>query len=197
MIDRALELIASRLNQHLRVRLRSDEDLVVVTNAVDTDGSPSKLIDDKLALFIVNIEKETVSRVPPPPMMPGDRFAIHREPLRLNMLVMLAAGYTDGNYLQALKHVATAVRFLQANAVFTHQNAPEMDAGLDRVVLEIQNLPTQELSHLWGVFGGRYLPSVLYSMRTVSIAPEALDDVAEPITAPEVALARVGGRGAS
>lgn len=195
MIDRALELVASRLNQHLRVRLQSDEDLVVITNAVDTDGTPTRMIDDKLALFVVNIEKETVSKVPPPRVMPGDRFAIHREPLRLNMLVMLAAGYTEGNYLQALKHVSAAVRYLQTNAVFTHQNAPEMDPGLDRVVMEIQNLPTQELSHLWGVFGGRYLPSVLYAMRTVSIVPDAIDDVAEPVRQPGVTVTLYGDGG--
>jgi len=195
MIDRALELVAARLNQNLRLRLQSDEDLVVVTNVVATDGSPTQLIDDKLALFVVNIEKDSLSKVPPARHMPGDRLALHREPLRLNLLVMLAAGYTDGNYLQALKHVSAAARYLQANAMFTHQNAPEMDPGLERVVLEIQNLPTQELSHLWGVFGGRYLPSVLYSMRTVSIQPDAIDELAEPVSAPGITLAIGGGHG--
>ncbi len=195
MIERALELVASRLNQHLKVRLQSDEDPVVVTSVVATDGSPAQAIDDKLALFIVNIEKETVSKVPPPRMVPGERFATHREPLRLNMLVMLAAGYSEGNYLQALKHISMAMRFLQANAVFDHRNAPEMDPGLDRVVLEVQNLPTQELSHLWGVFGGRYLPSMLYTMRTVFIVPDAIDGTAEPIAEPGITLAVGGGAG--
>ena len=78
--------------------------------------------------------------------------------------------------------------------MFDHRNMPEMDPGLSRIVLEIQNLPSQELSHLWGVFGGRYLPSILYSLRTISILPEAIDDVAEPVTAVGIDLA-VGGRG--
>lgn len=182
MIDRALELVAARLNQHLRVRLHSDEDLVVLTNVVDANGSPTQLIDDKLALFVVNIEKDSLSRAPRPRRMPGDRFAIHREPLRLNLQVMLAAGYTEGNYPQALKHISAAVKYLQANAVIDHGNAPEMDQGLQRITMEIQNLPTQELSHLWGVLGGRYLPSVLYTLRTVSIEPDAIDGEAEPVT---------------
>lgn len=188
MIDRALEVVANRLNQHFRGRERTDEDMVVVTNVVDANGQPTQLIDDKLALFIVNIEKDTTSRLPAPRYTMGDRFAMQREPVRLNMQVMLAAGYTDGNYLQALKHLSNAVRYLQAHALFDHRNAPEMDESLERVVLEIHNLSTQELSHLWGVLGGRYLPSVMYTMRTISIAPDAIADEADPVRGTAVAV---------
>ena len=89
----------------------------------------------------------------------------------------------EGNYTQALKLVAHALRFFQAHPVFDRRSSPEMPAELERLVLDIENLGTQELSHLWGVLGGRYLPSVLYRMRTVVIIPEGVAGEVEPARA--------------
>ncbi len=181
MIDRAVELVAARLNQHLRFRLQADEDLVLVTNVVASDGTPAPQIDDKLALFVVNIEKDAVTQSRAVSAVGGGRIARLAEPLHLNVYLMLAAGYSAGNYLQALKLVSQAVRFLQANPVLDRRTAPEMDAGLERLVLDVENLGTQELSHLWGVLGGRYLPSVLYRMRTVVVVPDHLAGEVAPV----------------
>jgi hypothetical protein len=181
VIDRALEVVATRLNQHLRYRMHADEDLVLISNVVGSDGTPAPQIDDKLALFVVNIEKDTV-----PQSRNGAPFGVGRLPqghaaLHLNVFVMLAAGYTNGNYAQALKLVSQAIRFLQAHPVFDRRTAPEMDKGLERLTLDVENLGTQELSHLWGVLGGRYLPSILYRMRTVVIAPDGVAGEVEPV----------------
>jgi hypothetical protein len=182
MIDRALEVVAARLNQHLRYRLQSDEDLVVIANVVGSDGTPAAEIDDKLALFVVNIEKDALTQSGRVAAIgAGGRVAQRHEPLHLNVYVMLAAGYGAGNYGQALKLVSHAMRYLQANPVLDHRTAPELDHGLERLVLDVENLGTQELSHLWGVLGGRYLPSVLYRMRTVVLLPDGVVGEVAPV----------------
>ncbi len=172
MIDRAVELVAARLNQRLRLHLQSDEDLVVVANVVDSDGTPAASVVDKLAFFVVNVQKDDLSQTRRGTLPTGGRLAAMQEPLHLNVFVMAAAGYSDGNYPQALKLISHALRFFQAHPVFDRRTAPELPSGLERLVLDIENLEYEQLSHLWGVLGGRYLPSVLYQMRTVVIAPD-------------------------
>ena len=53
--------------------------------------------------------------------------------------------------------------------------------------LEIENLDADGLSQLWGVLGSRYLPSVLYRMRTVTIDAGALTAETLVIRAPRAA----------
>ena len=190
VIDRAVQLVAARLNQHLRLQLQSDEDLVLVANVVGSDGTPSAAIEDKIALFVVNVEKDGLPQPRRSPLPAGGRIAQSHEPLHLNIYLMAAAGYGDGNYAQALKLVSQTLRFFQAHPVFDRRTSPEMPAELERLVLDIENLATQELSHLWGVLGGRYLPSVLFRMRTVVIIPEGVAGEVEPARALD---ALVGG----
>lgn len=189
MIDRAVELIAARLNQHLRVlRQQADEELVVVTNVVGSDGTPSQRIDDKLALFVVNIEKDGLPKSRGGSALASSRIQRGHDTLFLNVYLMLAAGYSDGNYPNALKLLSEAMRFFQAQPVFDRRSAPELGTDLERLTLEIENLGTQELSHLWGVLGGRYLPSVCYLMRTVAIVPGGIKGESAPARALDAAL---------
>ncbi|TVQ36084.1 MAG: DUF4255 domain-containing protein [Geminicoccaceae bacterium] len=181
VIDRAVELVAARLNQHLRFRLQSDEDLVLVANVVAHDGTPAPQIEDKLALFVVNIEKDALPPGRAATPLGAGRLGRAQPPLHLNVYLMLAAGYSNGNYGQALKLVSQAIRYLQAHPVFDRRTAPDMGDGLERLTLEVENLGTQELSHLWGVLGGRYLPSVLYRMRTVVLVPDGLVGEVAPV----------------
>ena len=49
-----------------------------------------------------------------------------------------------------------------------------MDRSIEQLSLEIENLDTDAAAQLWGILGGRYLPSVQYRMRTVTIDAGAL-----------------------
>jgi hypothetical protein len=60
------------------------------------------------------------------------------------------------------------VAFFQAHPVFDHQNSPDLDQGIDRLVLELEPLSLTDLSNLGGILGGRYVPSVLYRARMIS-----------------------------
>ena len=66
------------------------------------------------------------------------------------------------------------MQFFQANPVFDRLSAPEMDRSIEQLSFEIENLATDASAQLWGILGGRYLPSVMYRMRTVTIDAGAL-----------------------
>jgi len=56
--------IASELNQHIRRTYSLSEDMVVVSNLLEQDGSVSVHVNNKLVIFLVNIEKDTVPQQP-------------------------------------------------------------------------------------------------------------------------------------
>ena len=60
MINLAVQLLAGQLNQYLRRTYNLGEDVVVVSNLLEMDGSVAANVNNKLVVFLVNIEKDAV-----------------------------------------------------------------------------------------------------------------------------------------
>jgi hypothetical protein len=188
MIDLALQHVAAQLNDALRRRFGVPDDLVVTCGLHEADGNAATDAANKLAVFLVNVERDTM------PMRQlaasgAGRLVATREPVFLNLLVMFTANFGGSNYREALKLLAATIGFFQAHPVFDRASSPGLDARFERITLEIENLNTAQLSNLWGILGGRYLPSVLYRMRTVTIDEGQVTGQAPRVQRPE-AVAR-------
>ena len=158
MISAALSHMAHQLNQQLRINFQLGEEVAVVSNLVELD-----------------IEKDTV------PYRPGngargldDRLLQNNAPLFLNLYVMVSANFGAGNYTEALKYISQAVAFFQMKPVLDQRNSPGLDRRIDRLVLDIENLPIPDLNNLWSLLGGRYLPSMFYKVRMVTVDAGAI-----------------------
>lgn len=185
MIDTAIAQVAGQLNQALQRQFRVGEDLVVVCNLHEQDGTVAPQVVNKLAVFLVNVERESVPGAGP--SGPGlQRSQVTAPPVHLNLMLMFAANYSGSNYPEALKFLASTVAFFQSRPLFTHQNTPGLDPRIDKLTLEIENLPISDLSNLWGMLSGRYLPSVLYRMRLLSIDARQIQAQVPRATQPEV-----------
>jgi hypothetical protein len=82
---------------------------------------------------------------------------------------MFAATFSGVNYPEALKFISQTIAFFQGRPVIDHQNTPDLDPRIDKLMLDIENLNAAELSNLWGILRGTYMPSILYRMRMVTI----------------------------
>lgn len=187
MIDAAITQVASQLNQVLKRQFMVGEDLVVVCNLHEQDGTVATQVANKLAVFLVNIEREPV----PAGAAAGgfsQRLMHKAAPVHLNLMVMFAANFSGSNYPEALKFLSSTVAFFQSRPVFTHQNTPELDRRIDKLTLEIENLAISDLSNLWGMLSGKYLPSVLYRLRMVSIDADQLSAQIPRVAQPEVGV---------
>jgi hypothetical protein len=189
MIAAAVGSIASQLNQSLRRSFRVAEDLVVVSNLTEPDGTPVSQVANKLALFLVNIERDAM---PYPqgagPASLAGRVAQRNAPVHLNLMLMFAATFSGSNYPEALKFISHTIAFFQSRPVLDHQNTPELDARIDRLVLDLENLTVTDLSNLWGILRGTYLPSVLYRMRMVTIDAGQLSGQVPYVARPEAGV---------
>jgi hypothetical protein len=172
MLDAAIGLIATQLNQALRGAFQLSEDLVVVTNLVDVNGGAPVNATNKLVIFLANIERDTVmaSQGMRAAVASGDRDAIAQTSaaVHLNLMLMFAANFGGSKYTEALKFISATIAFFQGRALFDHHNSPDLDPRIERLALDIENLNVAELSNLWGIMGGKYMPSILYRVRMIT-----------------------------
>jgi hypothetical protein len=167
MINAAVSHIANQLNQFLKRSFDLNEDVVVMSNILEQDGTLAPNINNKLVVFLVNIEKETTSSRQAD-YCGFERSASTYPPVFLNLYVMVAGNFSGSNYSEALKFVSNTVSFFQRQPVFDHTVTPDLDKRINKLILDIENLNIQDLSSLWGVLSGKYQPSILYKVRMVS-----------------------------
>jgi hypothetical protein len=87
---------------------------------------------------------------------------------------MMAANFGAGNYAEALKSISQAISFFQQQTSFDLKNSPGLDPRIEKLILDIENLKIPDLNNLWGLLGGRYLPSVFYKVRMITVDSEAI-----------------------
>jgi len=169
LIDAALNQLATQLNQYCRNRFSLSEDVCVVSNLVDAAGGAVPLVENKLVLFLGGVERDTVAhRAVSHAGASLDRLAV-RDPVFLNLLVVCAANFSGKAYASALRFLSSAIAFFQGKPVFDHANTPELDAGIERLILNIENLNITDTQNLWSLNGGHYLPSVIYRVSMLTL----------------------------
>lgn len=189
MIDAAINHIANSVNQQLMRSFGLNEDVVVVANLLEQDGSVATHVNNKIVLSLVNIEKETAAVVQHRASSSSTmRSIVSNPPLHFNLYLMFASYFSGNNYQEGLKFISQTISFFQGQSVFDQQNSPDLDRNINKLVMDIHNLSITDLSNLWGVLSGRYLPSVLYKLRMVTVDRNAVRDVTTLISKPDPKL---------
>ena len=168
MIYFAVTHIAKSLNQHLKKHYNLDEDIVVVSDLTDIDGSTPTNMNNKVVISLVNIEKD-YSFKNQPLFNPGFFSGISHTSLSLNLNIVVVACFSSSNYMESLKYLSATTHYFQSTPVFDHHNSPDLNAGIEKLILDIENLKLHELSSLWGILGGKYLPSIFYKVRAITV----------------------------
>lgn len=95
MIDTAINHIASNVNQHLMRTFGLNEDVVVVSNILEQDGTVATHVNNKIVVSLVNIEKESVAlnnagQAPVSAM----RRTVSNPPIYVNLYLMFASYFS-------------------------------------------------------------------------------------------------------
>lgn len=171
MIDKALDFICRQVNTYLRAKLDPPpEDAIVLFNVsqLGTDSVPENDTANAF-LTLVNVEEDRISKSQEPYVRRDDKLVYQQPKVHLNLYLLFSANL---DYPEALKRISLIIRFFQHRRVFTPLSAPALPPGIDELVLDLYTPSFQDLNNLWGVLGSRYLPSVLYKMRLLSIGEE-------------------------
>lgn len=173
MIDSAIGVLATQLNQHLRRRFSLSEDVAVVSNLLDASGAAVVGAANRLVLFLGGLDREITMPASAPGSRGGERLTTP-DPIFLNLRLVCAANFSGPRYPQALRYLSETIGFFQGRPVFNHQNAPGLDAHIDQLVLAIENLTPAEVHSLWSLQGGRYLPAVHYRIRLIGFGGDTV-----------------------
>lgn len=169
MINASLQFLVSQLNQHLRRKFSVQENIAIVSKMMDNDGRESENATNKLVMFLANVEKDSMTQTSTKPEYDGFRNIIHSKPIFLNLHIVLAANFKASHYEESLKYLSRAVGFFQDHSVFDRTSFPELATGLEKLIVDVENLNLQEMCNLWSLVGCKYVPSVMYKVRTVAL----------------------------
>jgi hypothetical protein len=144
-----------------------DDSVVFASNAV--------------SVLLVRIEEETTLRPPDRNVrVAADGVRKRVEPeIRMNLFVLFVARFPD-DYALSLQQLSRVVRYFQNHRVFTHANAPELDAQIPQLILELVTPSFAEQNEIWGSLRVSYQPSAMYKVRMVLFPDD--DGALVPIT---------------
>lgn len=189
MIDAAINHIATELNQHLKRTFGLNEDVVVVSNILEQDGSVATHVNDKIVVSLVNIEKDSVPfRQQNVTSVGATRTVVTNPPIYFNLYLIFASYFSGNNYQEGLKFISNTISYFQGQAVFDQQNSPGLNRNINKLILDVENLNMNDLSNLWGILSGKYLPSVLYKVRMVTYDSSAVKKQAPSLSRPQPTL---------
>lgn len=189
MIYHALNITVAKLNEYIKLKFNLREDQLALSNLIEQDGSLAPMDSTKLIATLVNIERETAMGMLP--NISGNQNGKHtmtNVPVNLNIYMLITTISGGKSYPEALKFLSAVIEFFQVNLVLNSKNTPQLNNNIGKLTFEMVNLDFNQTNQLWGCIGGKYMPSVLYKIRMVSIDQHQIKHESESTLNPEPTL---------
>ncbi len=174
MISKALSFIEDQTNLYLQgLSGPNTEKYAVLGNiAKIVEGGEANEGEDSSGVIItlVNIEEDRISKNPNGIYRQVDKVIKSNPKILLNLYVLFSSTLA---YTVALSRISNVIQCFQSNNFFTTASFPSLDPKIEKLHLELYTMNFEQVNHLWSTLGGKYLPSVLYKMKLVTIADEA------------------------
>jgi len=171
MIDRVLEVIRTEVNDYIGRKLgdTTGQNRVALTSFVDDNGRVA-IPTDSVGLSLLNIEEERTFKEAA--MVRTAKAEVSSvfvsPPVSLNLQIMFTAYFN--NYTESLKQISFILACFQTKPVFDLSNTPALTGlGVTRLIFELNTLPLEQQHYIWSMIGLRYLPSVIYKVRMLTI----------------------------
>src|SRR5690554_3679977 len=171
MIDRVLEVIRTEVNDYIGRKLgdTTGQNRVALTSFVDDNGRVA-IPTDSVGLSLLNIEEERTFKEAA--MVRTAKAEVSSvfvsPPVSLNLQIMFTAYFN--NYTESLKQISFILACFQTKPVFDLSNTPALSGlGVTRLIFELNTLPLEQQHYIWSMIGLRYLPSVIYKVKMLTI----------------------------
>ncbi|MGZ4096771.1 MAG: Pvc16 family protein [Bacteroidia bacterium] len=161
MIHHELNFIASSLNEHIKRSLSVTEDVVILSNLVNNDGTAISGTENKLVITVFNLLPETSSK-----HIGINKTTDVKSNGNLNTYFVISSNFKD--YRETLKLISIASDFFHDNNIFSKSDSPDLPGNLNELKVEDVKLDFTDLCSIWGYLGTNYRPSLNYKI-TVSV----------------------------
>ncbi|MES2649727.1 MAG: DUF4255 domain-containing protein [Bacteroidota bacterium] len=175
MIFQTVDFLSKEVNKYLNLTLGNlPEDRLKygnVSRALD-DAVNDPVINDKAILSLVNVEEDRISRQQENYSKSDTKTIYKNPPVYLNLYLLFSVNKPD--YKKSLEILGSIIQFFQYQHVFTPLSHPALNANIQSLVVDLYTLNFEQVNHLWSTLGGKYLPSVLYKVRQITIDENAI-----------------------
>jgi len=166
-----ITFLRADLNAFISGKIGVSDDFVLCTNlnnVIDKLDGPA----DKIIISIVNIEEEKMLKTPDNYVRVNNEINYRKPPVWLN-IICLFTFYTKSveNY-DGIDMLENVVQYFQSKPRIDKTNAvvpANYPAALEEVRAEFISLNYEQTNYLWGLFGGKYHPSVIYKFKTIPV----------------------------
>lgn len=175
MIYNVLKVLKDSLDKELNPEdpdLPIQETVDIVIDHIAKEDNDSTSISNKVVITLLNVEEEPAlknnpryERIQPE----GNGYIKKNPPAYLNLYVMIAAN--RDNYEIALNNISKVIETLQTQKVLFNE-----EEGF-RFKAQLHPLPFDQLSYVWGLLGGKVIPSAFYKVSIVKIQKEGNTDL--------------------
>ncbi len=175
MIDQALDFLRVQLDSYLRMKLdpMTSSPFIQLANIAwnDSETAAGSTGDGSDAFIsLVNVEEDRISK-PQENYVRSKGSIIYKNPkIYLNLYLLFGVNLSD--YTESLKRLSYIIQFFQYRNVFTPLSSPTLPVGIEELIFDLETLTFQDLNNLWGIMGSKYLPSVIYKMRLITISED-------------------------
>ncbi len=174
LLKKSLTLLKTKVDEYIdTTNSGGSADWVEIANiAALNDGDEFLESSFPIILSIVNIEEDITARNPNLYRRTSDN-TLEKFPNPAQHLVVsiLFTAYTkeqtQEKYIEGINKLEGVIGCFQKDHVFTFDDTT--------LILDLESLKISELNQLWAMLGNKYMPSVLYRMRMVTIQNEAAE----------------------
>lgn len=176
MINETLKFISDEVNSYLSLKLgiNTDPRLVLgnISRAMDNDVPGVNSLANRAILSLVNVEEDRVAKQQENYVKTDSGITYKNPPTYINLYILFAVNRTE--YNDSLKWLAYIIQFFQYQNVFTPISHPTLDEKIEKLIVDLYTLNFEQINHLWSTMGGKYIPSVLYKVRQITINEDAV-----------------------
>jgi len=171
MIKEVLMILKDKLNDPEKGLMDDDGEIAVVDDIAKHDDDLSEL-DNKVVITLLNVEEESTLKnrswytrktISEDPLLYDMKK--QNPPAYLNLYLMISANRTA--YDKALSNISKVIEIFQTNNVLEYIDADAEKSFKFRI--ELHSIPFDQLSYVWGLLGGKVMPSVLYKISVIKI----------------------------
>ncbi len=184
MIRTALEFVKKQLDAYIVEREQDAANynvnaVVELQSIVTPEGTFAAQDTSHITIMLAGLEEERREGKRPQYRPTDDKqFIKLNPPVELDLFVLIIAHKKD--YGTALRDLSDTISFFQANPVFDQEKNPSLNAGvlepdkkpwqlIERLVFSLYTLSFEQQNNLWAMLGSKYIPSVVYKMKMITV----------------------------
>jgi len=153
-----LQIIADNINAHFKERLQISEDVIVLSNIVNLDGSIAIQGQNKICMTMINLTEDNSIR---------NLARGGEQQYNFSTAVLFSAYFDGNNYSEALKFIAMVLEYWRQNPVMRPDTHPALPPNITSLSMSLHgdNANTEAMSGIWRSLGAKLMPALLYRVQ--------------------------------